>query len=220
MAELGSGYSVYAADAQRSASKWGIPLSILQAVIQQESGWNPNVPDNKNTNGTYDHGIAQLNSKYFPDAATLTPSQQIDAAAQHLADKYAQTGTWAAAVKGYNGSGPKAEAYSTEVMALANQLGSTQNPSLGNPFLDTLSAFGLSGLGNSTGDMFASTVDQNAIRETETAAAGAAKDKIAAFFSEMGISAVLIVIAGAIIIFSIGGMFTGAIPNITVKGKL
>jgi hypothetical protein len=98
-------------------------LPILQAVIQQESGWNASAPAHTNSNGTTDYGIAQLNNQYYPNAASMSANDEIATAAQTLATNYKNTGSWTAAVAAYNGSGSAASDYANKVIGLANQLG-------------------------------------------------------------------------------------------------
>lgn len=50
------------------AKKYDVPANLVRAVIQQESGFNPNAV-NVNTNGTIDRGLMQLNSNTAPGIA-------------------------------------------------------------------------------------------------------------------------------------------------------
>lgn len=114
--------SPYVSVAAAAAAKYGVPTAIFQSVIQQESGFNPNPTPNQNSNGTTDYGIAQLNSAYYPNAATMSPEQQLDTAAQTLSQNFARTGNWFDAVKAYNGSGPAATTYANTVLGNAENL--------------------------------------------------------------------------------------------------
>jgi hypothetical protein len=91
----------YTSAAQQAATKHGVPVEVLFGTLEQESSWNPSAV-NYNDNGTMDYGIAQLNTKYYPDAYTMTPEQQIDKAASILASNYKATGNWYDAARAYN----------------------------------------------------------------------------------------------------------------------
>lgn len=99
----------------------GVDPSLFRAVLFTESGFNPSAY-NANGNGTYDYGIAQLNSATFPGAAELSVSSQLNQAAQYLAGLIAARGSVAAGVAAYNGSGAAAQAYAQRVLATAAQI--------------------------------------------------------------------------------------------------
>ena len=44
-----------------AAIRWNVPEIILDAIISQESNWQPNAKNN-NTNGSQDYGLMQINS--------------------------------------------------------------------------------------------------------------------------------------------------------------
>ena len=119
---LSPGANAYFPAANAAADKYGVPREIMLSVIQQESSFNPNVPD---TGARGDAGMMQLSppvyTKYGVDPHN--PTQAFDGGAHYLADLYKQYGSWDKAVKAYNGSGPMADAYSAEVMNRAAQLG-------------------------------------------------------------------------------------------------
>lgn len=94
----------YTGYTQQVATKYGVPVEIMFGTIRQESNWNPSAI-NYNTDGTFDYGIAQLNSRYYPGAMTMTPEQQLDTAGSVLSTNYAQFGNWYDAVRAYN-AGP------------------------------------------------------------------------------------------------------------------
>jgi soluble lytic murein transglycosylase-like protein len=185
---LGSGYQQFANTATQAASQYGVPLPILQAVIQQESGWNPNAPPNYNANGTVDYGIAQLNSAYYPNASTTDPNTAINLAAQQLANNYESAGNWTSAVAAYNGSGPAAQQYAQTVMANAVSLGFNS----ANPFVsDPLAASGVLSSGVGTALSM-----QNPLTSIQT------------WLQTNALTAIIFVVGGAIILFSIGGLFS------------
>ena len=113
--------SPYETAINQAASKYGVPVPIIVSVIQQESEFNPNTPNS--SAGAM--GIAQ----FMPQAAKAynidphDPFQAIDASAHYLKDLNTQYGDWTSAVKHYNGSGPQADAYASEVIARAQKLG-------------------------------------------------------------------------------------------------
>lgn len=56
---------------EEAAQTSGLPVELLWAVVQVESGANPTA-FGWNTNGTYDYGLGQINSSW---AATLGPQR-------------------------------------------------------------------------------------------------------------------------------------------------
>ncbi len=50
---------------EAASRSYGIPVDVLKAVAKTESGLNPKAR-NKNTNGTYDIGLMQINSAWLP----------------------------------------------------------------------------------------------------------------------------------------------------------
>lgn len=48
----------------KRCSEYGIPSALMIALIDHESGFNPKA-EGKNSNGTYDRGLCQLNSAYY-----------------------------------------------------------------------------------------------------------------------------------------------------------
>lgn len=50
---------------EAASQSYGIPVDVLKAVAKTESGFNPKAL-NKNTNGTYDIGLMQINSAWLP----------------------------------------------------------------------------------------------------------------------------------------------------------
>lgn len=119
---MGLPTSPYVPIAQQAAAKYGVPPEILLGTITQESQWNPGAV-NVNTNGSVDYGIAQLNSKYHPDVYQLSIPDQIDRAAQTLAQNYKSKGNWFDAVTAYNGTGTAAITHADKVMAYASEYG-------------------------------------------------------------------------------------------------
>jgi soluble lytic murein transglycosylase-like protein len=96
---------------EAEADKAGVPTWILAGVIAYESGWNEQAV-NRNTNGSTDLGIAQLNNRYldyfawkYNDGESVDPSDpetSIRIAARYLARNYKTFGDWQTAVAAYN----------------------------------------------------------------------------------------------------------------------
>jgi soluble lytic murein transglycosylase-like protein len=96
---------------EHEAKAAGVPAWILAGVIQYESGY-VETARNRNTNGTMDLGIAQLNDKYlayfadrFNDGERVDPFNplvSIRVAARYLAANHALFGDWQYAVAAYN----------------------------------------------------------------------------------------------------------------------
>lgn len=96
---------------ESSARKHAVPILLLVALIEVESGWNPRAV-NKNRNGTKDLGIMQLNNKYleyytwkFWDGSKLDPfdyNTNIEVGTAVLRYLYNLTGSWEDAIVAYN----------------------------------------------------------------------------------------------------------------------
>lgn len=102
--------------AREAAAKYGIPASVLEALIFTESGWDPNAVSPAGA-----QGIAQ----FMPATARslgidpLNPYEAIDGAAKHLAALYRNTANlssdpserWEYALAGYNAGGAAVQKY-------------------------------------------------------------------------------------------------------------
>jgi soluble lytic murein transglycosylase-like protein len=116
----GTGYSLepswdapfpYRGIVEAEAQAAGVPAWILAGVINYESAWKE-YARNRNTNGTMDLGIAQLNSQYLDYFAQqfnggqwidpFNPLVSIRIAAQYLAWNHQSFGDWEYAVAAYN----------------------------------------------------------------------------------------------------------------------
>lgn len=96
----------------REASAAGVPLWIVARMAEYESGFNPRAVNDKNTNGTADYGMMQLNSAYldefswrYNDGEPVDPfdvDTSVRVACRYLARLYERTGDWVDAVASYN----------------------------------------------------------------------------------------------------------------------
>jgi len=90
--------------AKTAARKYGVPEDLFLRLVQQESGWNPDVVSPKGA-----VGLAQL----MPDTADhlgvdeTDPQSNLEGGARYLAMMYARFGTWKLALAAYN-AGPEA----------------------------------------------------------------------------------------------------------------
>lgn len=215
---LGTGFSIYGKDAIDAANNANVPPNVFLALIQSESSFNPNAT-HPNSNGTFDYGIAQLNSRYFPNASRMTIQEQLNAAAQHLASKY--NGSWAGAITGYKGQGVSKSIVDSVTM-LADKIGA--DPKYGapafDPNADTAAVMGASPFGAAFGAISPDGVSPSPAEvKGTTDATSAIGSSVIEFLKAAAIPIVIVVIAGAVLIFSVGGAFKGAPMNITVKAK-
>jgi hypothetical protein len=85
-------------------TKWGVPIGLVRAVHEHESGFNVSI---RNKSGGPDAGLGQ----FIPSTAQeygvnpLDAGSSIDGTAHLLHDLYNRTGNWHDAVLGYNGGG-------------------------------------------------------------------------------------------------------------------
>ena len=80
----------------RKALAMGVPSHVGMDRIWHESKFRPDAPPHRNRNGSTDYGIAQLNDRFHPDAASMTVDEQIDEAMRYLAEGGRRCG-WARA---------------------------------------------------------------------------------------------------------------------------
>lgn len=50
---------------QQASSRYSVPVELLYAIAKVESNFNPQAM-NRNTNGSADYGLMQINSSWFP----------------------------------------------------------------------------------------------------------------------------------------------------------
>jgi len=90
---------------------YDLPQYYFSKMLEVESNFNPRAVSGPNADGSYDYGLAQLNSKYldefgwrykFGTIDPFNPEQAIHVAGKHLSVLYAHTGTWEKAFMAYN----------------------------------------------------------------------------------------------------------------------
>jgi len=84
---------------KEASATFDVPLSLLLAVAQQESGFNPNAVSDAGALGIMQFEPAT--AKVY-EINPLDPAQAIPAAAHYLRNLYDQFGNWAEALAGYN----------------------------------------------------------------------------------------------------------------------
>lgn len=95
---------VYLDMAKAAAAKYGVPENIFLKLVQQESGWNPDVVSAKGA-----VGLAQL----LPTTADhlgvdeTDPKSNLEGGARYLSMMFARFGSWKLALAAYN-AGPEA----------------------------------------------------------------------------------------------------------------
>jgi len=125
--------SPFAAYASQYAQQYGVPLSLFDAQISAESGWNPNA-----ISSTGAIGLGQL----MPSTAAslgvnpYNPRQNLQGAAQYDAQLYKQTGNWSSALQAYNegptafatnNGTPQTQQYANSILQAAGMSNSTSS---------------------------------------------------------------------------------------------
>ena len=92
--------------------KYAIPKELILAIIEQESAFNPTAY-NRNKDGTEDRGLMQVNYQHnlalMKEYNITDPDQlyhietNIELGARILYENYKRFGSWAMALKAYNG---------------------------------------------------------------------------------------------------------------------
>lgn len=94
----------YASTIQGAAATNGLPPSLLAALLDQESTFNPSAINN-NANGSVDRGIAQINNAAHPnvtDAQAMNPTFSIGWAAAYLSSLVKSCGSVTGGLSKYN----------------------------------------------------------------------------------------------------------------------
>lgn len=103
----------YRALIANSAKQYGVPVDLLSAMLQQESGFAEDVIRGTRTSSAGAQGIAQ----FMPETAKgmgvnpLDPNSAVPGAAKYLRDNYDQFGSWELALAAYNAGGGAVSQY-------------------------------------------------------------------------------------------------------------
>jgi len=90
-------------DAARIAEiKYGIPETLLLALLDQESGFRPEVIHGGQANHAGAVGIAQIIPRWHPDVDPSKPFEAIDYAGRYLRENFDRFGNWDHALAAYN----------------------------------------------------------------------------------------------------------------------
>lgn len=169
--------------------QYGVPLSLLQAVAQTESSYNPNAVSSAGAQGLMQ--IMPSNDASLNLSNPFDVQQSANAGAQMLAQLYQQYGNWNTALIAYNeGSGnlasqgvfPASQAYADTILSDAGMLGTMGPPALDSSSGD--SAAGDSGLFNFSAADFSFTDSSGSF--TPLAWAGVAVGALALFMVVQG----------------------------------
>lgn len=112
--------SQYSALLQAAATKYGVPINVLQAQMQAESAGNPLAVSSAGAQGLMQ--IMPSNFNAYGVTNPYDPAQSIDAGAHLDADNYKATGNWPDALRMYHGGtdrgnwGPKTQAYEGKII--------------------------------------------------------------------------------------------------------
>lgn len=132
MPTLNPAYQNYSGTIQAASTQYGVPVPIILAVGQQESGWGTN-PNTNIPGAAGDTGIMQLTppiQQQFGVTNPTDPTQNIMGGTAYLAQLYQTYGNWQTALTHYNGSGPAAQLYGASVWANAQSIAQAQGTSL------------------------------------------------------------------------------------------
>src|SRR5579885_2110631 len=139
--------SYYDSEVQAASAKYGVPPDIINAVIHQESGGNPNAY-NPNDPSYGLMGVQYGTAKDMgykgpapsnppkPTDPLMQPANNIDAGTAYLAYQYKRYGNWPDAISAYNGG-----------HALKNPDGSYANASYVNSVLNCAGQYSTGGAG-------------------------------------------------------------------------
>jgi soluble lytic murein transglycosylase-like protein len=115
---------------EHASQRFGVPASLLKAIALQESSGRANAI-NRNPNGTFDMGLMQINSTWFPTLARhgIQPQHLWDpcvstlVGAWILANNFARLGYNTQGLGAYNAASPhKRERYARQVLGRLTQV--------------------------------------------------------------------------------------------------
>lgn len=95
---------------EKIASHYEVPVQLVRALHTVEGGW-PGAKIGPNENGTYDHGVMQINDWWEPilasygisfDSVTNNACTNITIGVWILKTEYAALGNWPEAIASYN----------------------------------------------------------------------------------------------------------------------
>lgn len=134
---LGSTPSPAVSTALQNASlSSGVPLSLLQALAQQESSFNPSAVSSKGAQGLLQ--LMPATGASLGVSSPFDPNQNASAGAQYLKSLYDQYGDWNTALIAYNegpgnlasqGVFPSSQTYADTILQNANLQGPVSMPS-------------------------------------------------------------------------------------------
>lgn len=192
---LPAGYVQYQSTVQSAADTYGVPVSILGGLIQQESGWNVAVP----VGSAGEIGFGQIKPSTAGDLGInpYDPVDNINGAAKYLSQQYQKFGNWSDALGAYNqGAGgyqgdghDKGVAYAQSVLNKAKAFGDVPSDAGGNSNSQASTASATNSTGSSSLGSIASTLSNVG----------------QIFTGDFWKSAGLYVLAGVVIVILIGG---------------
>jgi len=147
-----------------ASSKYGVPVSLLNAVAQAESGYNPNAVSPAGAQGLLQ--LMPATGASLGVTNPFDPTQNANAGAQYLSQLYSQYGDWNTALIAYNegpgnlaskGIFPSSQSYADSILANAglDSTDSTGFPVDTSAVIDSFASSDGSGAGLSTGALVA-----------------------------------------------------------------
>ena len=101
------------------ADAYDIPITLLMALIEVESNFNPRAVNKHNGDGSRDYGLMQLNSDTFAEYSRdelLDVDNNLLLGCSYLRGLYDKYGNWYMAVYRYNGRGERAVEHLCKIM--------------------------------------------------------------------------------------------------------
>ena len=128
----------YSTQMAAAATQYGVPLPLLEAVANQESGYNPNAVGTSGEIGLFQ--LMPATAAQLGVSNSYDPTQNIQGGAKYLSQLYSQYGSWDQALEAYN-EGPG---------ALNAQLAAGVTPTSAGYAASALSAAGISDTSDSS----------------------------------------------------------------------
>lgn len=136
---LGLSEGVYAAACfKQAAQRYAVPVQLLEAIALQESGGNVHAI-NRNSNGSFDMGLMQINSAWLPTLKRhgivaqhlWDPCVNVLVGAWILSDNFSRLGYTTQGLGAYNAVSPhKREIYARQVLSRLEQIKKTSGYTL------------------------------------------------------------------------------------------